>query len=61
MQFSNVSAEAKANIYFDGKVVSHSIKLEDGSPKTFGIIYPGSYHLIQILQSGWKLPMAPAL
>jgi len=44
MQFSNVSAEAKANIYFEGKVVSHSIKLEDGSPKTFGIIYPGSYH-----------------
>lgn len=44
MQFSNVTAEAKANIYFDGKVVSHGITLEDGTTKTFGIIYPGSYH-----------------
>jgi uncharacterized protein YaiE (UPF0345 family) len=44
MKFSNVTAEAKANIYFDGQVVSHGIVLEDGSKKTFGIIYPGSYH-----------------
>lgn len=44
MKFSNVTAEAMANIYFDGKVVSHGIVLEDGSAKTFGIIYPGSYH-----------------
>ena len=44
MQFSNVTAEAKANIYFDGKVVSHGITLEDGTTKTFGLIFPGSYH-----------------
>ncbi|NWK54034.1 pyrimidine/purine nucleoside phosphorylase [Verrucomicrobiaceae bacterium N1E253] len=44
MQFSNVTAEAKANVYFDGKVVSHGITLEDGSTKTFGLIYPGVYH-----------------
>lgn len=44
MEFKNVSAKAKANIYFDGKVVSHGITLEDGSTKTFGIIYPGEYH-----------------
>ena len=43
-QFENVTVHAKANIYFDGKVVSHSIVLEDGSKKTLGIIYPGSYH-----------------
>ena len=42
--FKNVTVHAKANIYFDGKVVSHSIVLEDGSKKTLGIIYPGSYH-----------------
>lgn len=40
----NVSVSAKANVYFDGKVVSHSITLSDGSQKTLGLIYPGSYH-----------------
>ena len=44
MQFSNVTAQAKANVYFDGKVVSHSLLFPDGSKKTLGLIYPGSYH-----------------
>jgi len=44
MEFFNVTAKAEANIYFDGKVVSHSITLEDGSTKTLGLIYPGNYH-----------------
>jgi len=44
LNFKNVTVHAKANIYFDGKVVSHSIVLADGSKKTLGIIYPGSYH-----------------
>jgi uncharacterized protein YaiE (UPF0345 family) len=43
-EFSNVTAVAKANVYFDGKVVSHSILFADGSKKTLGLIYPGSYH-----------------
>ncbi|MDH4475778.1 MAG: pyrimidine/purine nucleoside phosphorylase [Verrucomicrobiaceae bacterium] len=43
-EFSNVTAVAKANVYFDGKVVSHSILFGDGSKKTLGLIYPGSYH-----------------
>ena len=43
-EFPNVTAVAKANVYFDGKVVSHSIVLLDGSKKTLGLIYPGSYH-----------------
>lgn len=44
MEFSNVTAVAKANVYFDGKVVSHTILFADGSKKTLGLIYPGSYH-----------------
>lgn len=44
MKFTNVTAEAKANVYFDGKVVSHGVTLEDGSTKTFGLIFPGKYH-----------------
>ena len=43
-EFGNVTAIAKANIYFDGRVVSHSIILPDGSRKTLGLIYPGSFH-----------------
>jgi purine/pyrimidine-nucleoside phosphorylase len=43
-QFPNVTAIAKANIYFDGRVVSHSILLPDGSKKTLGLIYPGRFH-----------------
>lgn len=43
-EFSNVSVTAKANVYFDGKVVSHSLRLSDGTKKTIGLIYPGEYH-----------------
>jgi len=43
-EFSNVTAVAKANVYFDGKVVSHSILFPDGSKKTLGLIYPGKFH-----------------
>jgi len=42
--FSNVTALTKANVYFEGKVVSHSLILVDGSKKTLGLIYPGNYH-----------------
>lgn len=44
MQFTNVTAIAKANVYFDGKVVSHTILAADGSKKTLGLIYPGKFH-----------------
>jgi len=43
-EFNNVTAVAKANVYFDGKVVSHSILLPDGSKKTLGLIHPGKFH-----------------
>ncbi len=43
-QFTGVTVHTKANVYFDGKVVSHSILFADGSKKTLGLIYPGSYH-----------------
>lgn len=43
-QFPGVTAIAKANIYFDGKVVSHSIIFPDASKKTIGLIFPGRFH-----------------
>ncbi|MDP3851616.1 MAG: pyrimidine/purine nucleoside phosphorylase [Luteolibacter sp.] len=42
--FPNVTVDAKANIYFDGKVVSHTVRFQDGSKKTLGLIYPGKFH-----------------
>lgn len=41
--FPNVTVTCKANVYFDGRVVSHAITFADGSRKTLGLIYPGSY------------------
>ncbi|MDD2763009.1 MAG: pyrimidine/purine nucleoside phosphorylase [Opitutaceae bacterium] len=43
-QFTGVTVTTKANVYFDGKVVSHSVLFPDGTKKTLGLIYPGSYH-----------------
>jgi uncharacterized protein YaiE (UPF0345 family) len=42
-KFENVTAVAKANIYFDGKVTSHTIYLASGERKTLGIFLPGAY------------------
>ena len=44
LQFSGVTVTTKANVYFDGKVVSHSVLFPDGTKKTLGLIYPGSFH-----------------
>jgi purine/pyrimidine-nucleoside phosphorylase len=43
-EFHGVTAIAKANIYFDGGVVSHSLLFPDGTKKTIGLIYPGKYY-----------------
>ena len=43
-RFENVTAVAKANVYFEGRVVSHSILLAGGEKKTLGLIYPGKFH-----------------
>lgn len=42
--FSNVTVDSKANVYFDGRVVSHTIYFEDSTKKTLGLIYPGKFH-----------------
>ncbi len=43
-EFHDVTALTKANVYFDGKVVSHTLLFPDSSKKTLGLIYPGQYH-----------------
>jgi len=41
--FEKVSVVKKANIYFDGKVTSRTVLLENGDKITLGIILPGEY------------------
>ena len=42
-EFKNVTVVKKANVYFDGKVVSRTVLFPDGSKKTLGIMLPGEY------------------
>lgn len=41
-QYDNVSVVKAANVYFDGKCVSHTIQFVDGTKKTVGVILPSS-------------------
>lgn len=43
MEFKNVTVVKKANIYFEGKVVSYTVKFEDGTTKTLGVMQVGDY------------------
>ena len=40
--FDAVSVATKANVYFDGKCVSHSITLADGTKKSVGVVLPST-------------------
>ena len=41
-QFDNVSVVKQANVYFDGKCVSHTVQLADGTKKSVGVILPAT-------------------
>jgi uncharacterized protein YaiE (UPF0345 family) len=38
--FENVTLDTTANVYFDGKCVSHTFFLADGTKKSAGVIFP---------------------
>lgn len=38
--FDNVSVVKKANVYFDGKCVSHTVHFGDGTRKSVGVLFP---------------------
>ncbi len=42
-EFTDVTVVKKANIYFDGKVTSRTVRFADGTKKTLGIMMPGDY------------------
>lgn len=39
---ANISITTQANVYFDGKCVSHGITLADGSKKSVGVVLPST-------------------
>ena len=39
---NNVSLNPKANVYFDGRCISHSFTTHDGSQKSAGVVLPAS-------------------
>ncbi len=41
-KIDNISVITRANVYFDGKCVSHGITLADGSKKSVGVILPAT-------------------
>ena len=41
-RLEGVTVNPQANVYFDGKCISHSITLADGSKKTVGVILPAT-------------------
>lgn len=42
VQFDKVSVVKKANVYFDGRCVSHTVLTADGKRCTLGVILPAS-------------------
>ena len=41
-KIDHVSVTTQANVYFDGKCVSHNITLADGTKKSVGVVLPSS-------------------
>lgn len=39
-ELKDVTVVTKSNVYFDGKCISHTVLLKDGSRKTVGVIFP---------------------
>lgn len=42
MQFEQVTVNKKANVFFDGKCVSHTVTLTSGERKSVGVILPST-------------------
>ena len=39
---SNITVTTQANVYFDGKCISHSITYLDGTKKSVGVVLPST-------------------
>ncbi|HEU0187494.1 MAG TPA: pyrimidine/purine nucleoside phosphorylase [Gallionellaceae bacterium] len=41
-KIENISVITKANVYFDGKCVSHTVQFADGTKKSVGVVLPAT-------------------
>lgn len=64
-QFDQVSVVKKANVYFDGKCVSHTVVLADGTRKSVGVILPstltfstGAPEIMELLDGQCRVKLA---
>jgi uncharacterized protein YaiE (UPF0345 family) len=64
-QFENVSVTKTANVYFDGKCVSHTVTLADGTRKSVGVILPstltfntGAPEIMELLEGRCRVRLA---
>ena len=39
---ANVTVNTQANVYFDGRCISHSLRLADGTKKSIGVVLPAT-------------------
>jgi uncharacterized protein YaiE (UPF0345 family) len=53
--FEQVTCIKKANVYFDGKCVSHTLILNDGTRKTLGVIFATEEPLVFATQSAERM------
>lgn len=42
-RFDDVTVICRANIYFEGRVISHTVLFKDGRKKSVGLIFPGAF------------------
>jgi uncharacterized protein YaiE (UPF0345 family) len=59
-EFDNVSVVKKANVYFDGKCVSHTVQFADGTKKSVGVILPATLTFNTGVPRSWRPSPAPA-
>ena len=66
-EFNDVTIIKAANIYFDGKVTSRTVKFTDGTHKTLGIMMPGEYsfnteakEIMEVLAGSMDIKLAGA-
>lgn len=66
-EFNDVTVVKAANIYFDGKVTSRTVKFADGTHKTLGIMMPGDYsfnteakEIMEVLAGSMTIKLAGA-
>ncbi|MDQ7058009.1 MAG: pyrimidine/purine nucleoside phosphorylase [Ghiorsea sp.] len=44
MTYPNATITKKANVYYDGDVISRTVRTEDGQTKTLGFMQAGTYN-----------------